>query len=47
MKADAIGRITASLTLGLEEAELYTGETIKVKLLGLKERVTGAEKLVI
>ncbi len=47
LKADAIGRITASLALGLEEAELYTGETIKVKLLGLKERVSGAEKLVI
>jgi len=47
MKADAIGRITASLALGLEEAELYTGESIEVKLLGLRERVSGAEKLII
>lgn len=47
MKADAIGRITASLALGLEEAELYTGETIEVKLLGVRERTSGAEKLII
>ncbi len=47
MKGDAIGRITAALALGLEEAELYTGETLKVESLGLKNRVSGSEKLVI
>ncbi|MFN4045777.1 MAG: NAD(P)/FAD-dependent oxidoreductase [Acidilobaceae archaeon] len=47
MKGDAIGRITAALALGFEEVELYTGETLKVESLGLKNRVSGSEKLVI
>lgn len=47
MKADAIGRITASLALGMEEAELFTGERMRTDLLGVKNRVSGAEKLVI
>ncbi|MCS7107623.1 MAG: FAD-binding oxidoreductase [Acidilobaceae archaeon] len=47
MKADAIGRITAALALGEEEGELFTGERIRVDALGLKNRVSGAEKLVL
>lgn len=47
MKSDAIGRVTASLALGLDEAELYTGERFEVKLLGVRERASGAEKLII
>ncbi|MCX8196013.1 MAG: FAD-binding oxidoreductase [Acidilobaceae archaeon] len=47
MKADAIGRITAALALGMEEGELFTGERIRVDALGLKNRVSGAEKLVL
>jgi len=47
MKADAIGRITASLALGLDEAELYGGETLKVAWLGYEERLVEKELLVI
>lgn len=47
MKADAIGRVAASLALGLEEAELYGGESIPVKWLGIEGRLLEEEKLVI
>ncbi len=47
MKADAIGRITASLALGMDEAELYGGETVKVKWFGFEERHVEKELLVI
>ena len=47
MKADAIGRITASLALGLDEAELYGGETVRVERLGLERRMIEPEELVI
>ncbi|MEM1712587.1 MAG: FAD-binding oxidoreductase [Acidilobaceae archaeon] len=47
MKADAIGRITAALALGFDEVELYTGDTFRVDSLGVKNRVSGAEKLVL
>ena len=47
MKADAIGRITAGLALGMEHVELYTGEEFRVSWLGLKGRISEEEKLVI
>ena len=47
MKADALGRITASLALGLEEAELYGGETFRVSWLSLTDRRVEKEKLII
>ncbi len=47
MKADAIGRVAASLALGLEEAELYGGESMPVKWLGIEGRRVEEEKLVI
>ncbi|MEB3774814.1 MAG: FAD-binding oxidoreductase [Desulfurococcales archaeon] len=47
MKADAIGRVTASLALGLEEAELYGGVKVKVSRLGLENRHIEPEKLII
>ena len=47
MKADAIGRVAASLALGLEEAELYGGERIPVKWLGVANRISERELLVI
>ncbi len=47
MKADAIGRVTASLALGMEEAELYGGEIMKVAWLGYEERLVEKERLVI
>ncbi len=47
MKADAIGRITASLALGLSEAELYGGEVVEVERLGLERRRIEPEYLVI
>jgi len=47
MKADAIGRIAAALYSGQEEAELFGGETFKVKDLGIRERRVEPEKLVI
>jgi glycine/D-amino acid oxidase-like deaminating enzyme len=47
MKADAIGRVAASLALGMEEAELYGGEAIPVKWLGIEGRLLEEEKLVI
>ncbi len=47
MKADAIGRVAASLALGLDEAELYGGETLKVAWLGYHERLVERELLII
>ena len=47
MKADAIGRITASLYFGDDEAELYGGEKFKVSDLSLKNRKVEHEYLVI
>ena len=47
MKADAIGRVAASLALGMEEAELYGGESIPVRWLGIEGRLLEEEKLVI
>ena len=47
MKADSIGRITASLALGMEEAELYDEEVVKTGWLGLEKRRVEQEKLII
>jgi len=47
MKADAMGRIAAALYVGEEYAELYGGEKFKVSDLGIKDRKTEIEKLVI
>ncbi len=47
MKADSIGRITAALALGMDEVELYDGETVKTSWLGLEDRRVEQEKLVI
>jgi len=47
LKADAIGRITASLYNGEEHAQLYGGRKFKVSDLGLKSRSVEPEKLVI
>ncbi|MFQ6080562.1 MAG: NAD(P)/FAD-dependent oxidoreductase [Candidatus Bathyarchaeia archaeon] len=47
MKADAMGRIAAALYAGEEYAELYGGEKFKVSDLGIKDRKTEIEKLVI
>ncbi|MCE4605978.1 MAG: FAD-binding oxidoreductase [Desulfurococcales archaeon] len=47
MKADAIGRITASLYYGEREAELYTGEAFRVSDLSLQYRKVEPELLII
>jgi FAD-dependent oxidoreductase domain-containing protein 1 len=47
LKADAIGRITAALHNGEEQAQLYGGRKFKVSDLGLKSRSVEPEKLVI
>ena len=47
MKADAIGRIAASLYIGEEHAELYGGARFRVSDLGMEKRRVEPEKLVI
>lgn len=47
MKADAIGRITASKVLGSRKAELFDGSKIKVSDLSLRNRCVEMEKFVI
>jgi len=47
MKADAIGRVTASRLLGFKEAELFDGSRIRVADLSLRERNVGMERFVI
>jgi glycine/D-amino acid oxidase-like deaminating enzyme len=46
MKADAIGRIAASLALGREKAELYGGTVVESNILRLN-RCFEEERLVI
>ena len=47
MKGDSIGRITASLALGLDEAELFDGSKVKVEWLGLENRHTEKELIIL
>lgn len=47
MKADAIGRIAASLYAGNEYAKLFGGKQFKVSDLGMRERRVEPEKLII
>jgi len=47
IKADAVGRVAASLYSGLEEAELYDGRTMRVSDLGLRNRRVEREVFVI
>ncbi len=47
MKGDAIGRVAASLTLGMEEAELADGSSIPVSWLGIQGRMSERELLII
>ncbi|MGA1792678.1 MAG: NAD(P)/FAD-dependent oxidoreductase [Thermoplasmatota archaeon] len=47
MKADGIGRLTASKVLGLKDADLYDGSMIKVADLSLRERSVEMERFVI
>ncbi|MEB2836319.1 MAG: FAD-binding oxidoreductase [Desulfurococcales archaeon] len=47
MKGDAIGRVAASLALGLEEAELADGSTMPVAWLGVQGRMAERELLII
>jgi len=47
MKADALGRIVASLHLGEEKAELFGGKEVRVSDIGIEERCIEREKFVI
>ncbi len=47
MKADAVGRATAALALGEEEAVLHGGRRLPLEQLGLDGRLVEQEKLVI
>jgi glycine/D-amino acid oxidase-like deaminating enzyme len=47
MKADGIGRITASKVLGRETAEMYDSSIIRVSDLSLRNRNVGMERFVI
>ncbi len=47
MKADAIGRISAAKTLGLEKVELFDGTKFQVDDLSLKRRKVDIEELII
>ncbi len=47
LKGDAIGLITASLAVGKDEAEFIDGEVIKVRWLGLRERLHEREYMII
>jgi FAD-dependent oxidoreductase domain-containing protein 1 len=47
MKADAVGRMTAALTEGKEEAKLYGGRRISTQRLGLTNRTIPKEEFVI
>jgi glycine/D-amino acid oxidase-like deaminating enzyme len=47
MKADAIGRLAASLYSGEDEAELYGGTFMKVSDLGIKKRKIDYETVVL
>jgi FAD-dependent oxidoreductase domain-containing protein 1 len=47
MKGDAIGRVAASIALGLEEAELADGSTMPVRWLGVQGRMAELELLIL
>ncbi|KSW12095.1 hypothetical protein CF15_04815 [Pyrodictium occultum] len=47
MKADAVGRIAASLALGKKRAALYGGEEVDASILGTRSRRVEEERLVI
>ncbi len=47
MKGDAVGRVAASLALGLEEAELGDGSVMPVEWLGVQGRMAERELLII
>jgi FAD-dependent oxidoreductase domain-containing protein 1 len=47
MKGDAVGRVAASLALGLDEAELADGTSIPVAWLGVQGRKAERELLII
>ena len=47
MKADAIGRIAASMALEKEEAELFDGTRIKVEVFGLNRRDIDRERIIL
>ncbi len=47
LKGDGIGAVTAAVALEKEEATLYTGETLKVKWLGLTDRLLEKEYMII
>ncbi len=47
LKADAIGRVTAAVALGMDEIQLYGGDTFKTAWLGFEERLVEKEYLVI
>lgn len=47
MKADAIGRVTASLALGMEKAELFGGVKIDTTTFAIRDRRVSPERLVI
>lgn len=47
MKADAIGRIAASMALEKEEAELFDGTRIKVEIFGLNRRDIDRERIIL
>ncbi len=47
MKADAIGRVTASRILGSEITDLHDGSKMKTRSLSLKERSVDIERFVI
>jgi len=47
LKGDAIGLITASLALGIDEVQLADGETVKARWLGLRERLHEKEYMII
>jgi len=47
MKADAIGRVAASLALGQDEAELFDGSVFPVDWIGVRNRLSERELLII
>ncbi len=47
MKGDAIGRVAAAAAAGLDEAELYGGEKVRVSWLGFRGRRCEEEKLIL
>jgi len=47
MKGDAVGRVAASLALGMDEAELASGLSMPVRWLGVQGRMAERELLII